>query len=356
MPLDAGCGLLPCYTEAMTISVYGWTNGNGGTHHYRIAEPLRALSLSGFTTGYGAEMSAEIQDFNDVIVAHMPHEPIPSKIWESLRLGGHNKLIMDIDDFAWGYPEGSGTEDYWTPERLARLEQNLRLADQVTTPSEYLAEYVSRFNLNVSVLSNTVPLWVAKNYRQPSRKAFRIGYQGASQHKLDFTESIQNALSGFLSTHAYAELHLFGFDKNTVFFPPNVAGRVHVTPWTEDRDAYYKSLKFEVGIGPLVANQFNRYKSDIRYREYMAVGAMPVLSRFGPYEDHNAFPLFTSGYELYSTLQYLYGMWNRPDDWDAGFIGRRRVAADMYTTEHTAGRIADVYRRVHARDHRYIDD
>lgn len=337
----------------MTISVYGWTNGNGGTHHYRIAEPLRALSLSGFTTGFGPEMNAEIQDFNDIIVAHMPHEPIPSKIWESLRLGGHNKLVMDIDDFAWGYPKGSGTEDYWTPERLRRLEQNLRLADWVTTPSERLAEYVTRFNHHVSVTVNTVPLWVATNSRQPSKRAFRIGYQGASQHKLDFTEEIQNALSLFLSSHAYAELHLFGFDSNSVFFPPNVAGRVHVTPWTEDRDAYYKSLKFEVGIGPLAVNRFNRFKSDIRYREYMAVGAVPLLMDFGPYE--NSWSTYRTPSEMYTKLQYLYQKWNQPEYWADEFRMRRSIA-ENYTTERYAERMANVYRRVYARDYRYIDD
>lgn len=330
----------------MTLSVYGWSNGNGGTHHYRIEEPLRSLNLqSGFQCVWGQGMDAHIQSKYDVILAHMPHEPIPTKIWSSLKLGGHNHLVVDVDDYAWGYPKGSGTEDHWTPERLANLESNLMIADLVTTPSCELALYLGRFNSNVIYMPNTVPYWVAHNYRRPSKTRFRIGYQGASQHKLDFTEPIQDALSAFLATHQDAELHLYGFSSDSVFFPPNLQNRVHITPWNENREEYYKSLKFEVGIGPLASHPFNRYKSDIRRREYMAIGALPILQKFGPYDRSGDPYAFTDSATFYKSLQRAYQEWSNYPQWESDSFGRRVYARSNYTTENTAERIGHVYRR-----------
>lgn len=334
----------------MTISVNGWSNGNGGTHHYRIAEPLRALSLSGFRTMWGPEMSAEIQRDYDIILTHMPHEPIPSAIMRSLRDGGHNKLVVDIDDFAWGYPEGSGTETYWTRERLTNLENNLRLADLVTTPSPVLADYVRQFNPWVEVLPNTVPVLTTVQSRKPSQK-FRIGYQGASQHKLDFTHEIMSALSMFLASHSDSELWLFGFHRDSVFIPPSMGGRIHIVGWQSNLSEYYKSLQFEVGIGPLASNEFNRYKSDIRYVEYMATGALPILQNYGPYE--GTANSFANAQQMFRNLQTAYRSWIMlPRAWGENQFKRRQIARTFMATEssYNLERISDVYRRVAVRD------
>ena len=40
--------------------VYGWSPGNGGVHHYRIAEPLRVASSMGVRTATGVELDNDI--------------------------------------------------------------------------------------------------------------------------------------------------------------------------------------------------------------------------------------------------------------------------------------------------------
>jgi hypothetical protein len=337
----------------MTISAYGWTNGQGGTHHYRIAEPLRALALNGFYTDMGEVMDGRIQSTYDIILAHMPHSETAVKVWRSLHAAGHNKLIVDIDDYAWGYPTGSGSEGYWTPANLSGLEECLSLADEVTTPSEALADYVSRFNGNVSVLPNTVPLTVTQIMRKTDYRHFRIGFQGASQHKLDMTLDILNVLASFMLLNPQAELHLFGFTADSVYLPAQLQSRVKVVPWQHNLNAYYNSLQFDVGIGPLADNTFNLYKSDIRFREYCAVGARPILANCGPYVDTPF--TFDTPMGFMAQLERAFAAWKRPRQWGEEIRQRRKYAREHFTTEHNAGKVADVYRRVNARDLRDND-
>ena len=290
-------------------------------------------------------MNADIQRKYDIILTHMPHTEVSTGVLHALRNGGHNRLVVDIDDFAWGYPKGSGTEDYWTPENLKRLEMNLRVADLVTTPSDVLAEYVSQFNENVLVQPNTIPEWVTTTAPSTVSK-FRIGYQGASQHKLDFTDEIMRHLSAFLFNHGRTELHLYGFSEKSVYVPGEIRNRIIVKPWQSDINEYYKSLRFEAGIGPLAANEFNRYKSDIRRREYMAIGAVPVLQNYGPYESD--FGGFMTGYMMYERLHDAYMTWRSPRRWADEYQTRRRHARDFFTTERNIGGLADGYARLAA--------
>ncbi len=332
----------------MTLSVYGWTVGVGGTAHYRIREPLRALALSGFNTEHGMEMHAGIQREHDIIVAHMPHTEMALGVWRALKNGGHNKLVFDIDDYAWNYPKGSGTREYWTVENLGGLEECARLADLVTTPSFALAEVMRGFNKNVVLIPNTVPITLTNQRERQQHKVFRVGYQGASQHKMDFAQpGIQESLGMFLSSHPYAELHLYGFHKGSVYFPKSMASRVKIREWQPDLAAYYKSLDFEVGIGPLSDHPFNEYKSDIRIREYMAIGAIPVVQTNGVYAERiDDKYSFLRPHELYTSLHKAYQLWHQPEEWNRLRFERRHIARTFFTTETNAGRIADEYRRL----------
>jgi glycosyltransferase involved in cell wall biosynthesis len=59
--------------------------------------------------------------------------------------------------------------------------------------------------------------------------------------------------------------------------------RIEHIGWTEDLTQYYRSLAFDVGIGPLQRTPFAAAKSSLRAVEYAALGVPAVLSDEPPY-------------------------------------------------------------------------
>lgn len=55
-------------------------------------------------------------------------------------------------------------------------------------------------------------------------------------------------------------------------------------PWTDDLQDYRKSLPIlDVGLCPLVENNWSRHKSDVKALEYAMAGALPIVGRTEPY-------------------------------------------------------------------------
>lgn len=319
-------------------SAYGWNRGDGGVFHYRIAEPLRGLSLHGWDTATGPEMTDEIADRYHVIVAHSLHDEVNSEAWRKLWRRGKNLLVMDVDDDVWRFDRHTEGFRYWSPARLDRLTTNIRCADVVTTPSMVLAEKLLTINPNVWVLGNYVPEYVLGiPVPVPPPHRFTFGFQGARQHTIDL-RLIDNAMWHILRRQRRARVHLWG-ELDPIGWPP---GRVIRTLWQTDMDVYYRSLSMNVGIAPLADTPFNRHKSALRAVEYAALGIPILASELPPYigtvqhertgwlvKDHEWLDLMEHVIKTPSTLQLM--RYNA------------RQAATAWTTELNAQRWVRAY-------------
>lgn len=318
--------------------VYGWSSGRGGTHWYRIAEPLRGLRILGTDTSIGPDLTDERLDQCDTILVHLLHDERNSEAWQKIAKRGTHKLVYDIDDDIWNFDPRTETYNYWTRERLLTAQENIAAADVVTTPSAYLAELLYGLNKNVWVLPNTVPEWLLHYQPTRWRQKFVMGYQGARQHVADL-QMIGHDLALMLRRHRNARMHIWG-ELNPLGLP---VSRVIRTPWCHDIPTYYRSLSMSVGLGPLRNTPFNHAKSGIRAVEYAALGIPAILTDVPAYR-----PYIQSGWngylvshedDWYETLEACYQ--DRTAMEIMGGIARR--TAQEWTTEKNAHKWLEAY-------------
>jgi hypothetical protein len=321
------------------VNIYGLAPVSGGCHWYRIREPLRGLAGLGHTTEWGELFAEHIVDRHDTILTHILHGERESEAWGYLADAGQHRLVYDIDDNLWAYPEQTDHNEYWNPERIAQVEANIRRAHLVTTPSQVIADLI-RFKLglndNVAILPNTVPAWTLK-LRRTQPLTFTVGYQGAPQklHQSDL-DVIQVELFHFLSKCPDARLAFYGQPKPLEGAGP-FADRVDYIPWTPDIPAYYRTLHgMTVGIGPLRKSPYTEAKSGIRAVEFAALGIPGVFSASAPYNPYIKHR--ETGYLVSSVTdwrKYLIKLY-RNSDLVESMSRRARQWAMSWTTEENA--------------------
>jgi hypothetical protein len=330
------------------MRVFGWSNAAGGVHHYRIREPLRGLSLLGHHTKSLPAATVEIFEQYDVVVVRGLHHPRNSLLWRfAAEAGKHALLVYDLDDDIWAWQKGSKEDEYWNDERRLNVELNIQCADLVTTPTKNLANVLSELNPRVAVLPNTIPERLL-HLLPEKRKRFIIGWQGAQQHINDL-ELVYNPIFRFMLNHSDVDLHLWG-PENIEQYLPALDGRIVCHSWTERVWGHYFRLNMDVGLAPLdPSNPFNETKSDIRLREYAALG-IPFIASHSDAYTHTALDarglLATTEQEWEDALTELYR--NANLRYWISEQGRHR--ARLWTTEDNAKQWEAAYVRAsHAR-------
>lgn len=318
------------------MKILGWSNEAGGVHHYRIREPLRGLKRLGHETHVSrAVLGGDVLSY-DVLLVRGLHNARNSVLWRSIAAMGERKtrLVFDMDDDAWAWAPGSKEDEYWTDERRYNLELNIQCADLVTTPSPRLAAVLENLNPNVAVLPNCVPEMLLR-LTPDKRDKFIVGWQGASQHVRDL-QLIYNPVFRFMLRHpSDVELHLWG-PGAFADLPRGIADRVVTHRWIDSTWQHYYRLNMDVGLAPLdPSDPFNDTKSDIRLREYAALGIPAIASDVPAYvytaTASRAF-LVTEEYQWENCLEMLYmdrqERANRAKD--------ARIVARDWTTESNA--------------------
>lgn len=317
------------------MRVFGWSTGKGGVHWYRIREPLRGLKTRGHAV-HAEQVLFSGQSLNqwDVLLAHGVADPKNSYGWQRLAELGRHQLIYDIDDDHWNWHPDTEQYRFWTPDRLASVEENIIVADVVTTPSRKFAEYLMQLNRNVIVRPNTIPKWLTNIHLPRSNRPFVIGWEGAPHH-IDDMKLVWAPLMRFLTRHSDVRFHAWGpthFDD----LPLGLRDRVQCFPWQKSVPDYYRSLDMDVCIAPLDNTAFNETKSAIRVQEHSALG-IPIIASPGPayegylrHQENGLFARNESEWEMF--LEQLY------EDMDSRVkLGRegRRMSLD-WTTEANA--------------------
>jgi glycosyltransferase involved in cell wall biosynthesis len=331
------------------MRVYGWAPVTGACHWYRIREPLRALAGRGHVTEFGELFDESVINRADTVVTHLLHDEQASEAWHYLSDTGAHRLVYDIDDNVWAYPDGTEHHEHWTPERLAAVEDNLRLAHLVTTPSSVLAKVVTMKTgippENIAVLPNCVPAW-ALNVKRITPEPFTIGIQFAPQrlHQADL-DTIQAELFVVMRVCRDARLLFFGQPHELAGAGP-FAKRIDYIPWQTSVPDYYRSLhRMTAGIAPLVRSPFTDCKSSVRAVEYHGMGIPGVYSDVPAYRgwvQHRA-----TGYLVnysHDWRKQLVKLYRNPDLVER-LSESARQQATVWTSEANAHRWEDAYER-----------
>lgn len=161
---------------------------------------------------------------------------------------------------------------------------NFKKSDMVTCTTPELAEEFKQINPNTKVLPNLItPEWFPL-IPEWSKKEIRVCWQGGSSHYEDLF-FIHPIIEKMLKTYDNVKFVFFGDMRFKNLFKDCDQSKIEWHDWV-GHDTYPYALGLlncDIGLCPLVDNEFNRMKSAIKWMEYSMVGMTTIASDIPPY-------------------------------------------------------------------------
>jgi glycosyltransferase involved in cell wall biosynthesis len=187
------------------------------------------------------------------------------------------KVIWETDDFLDKLPEHNPVSTQTNIESTQKSIEFLRKsADGKTVSTRILQEHYGG-----KICPNSVDMELWGNLKKEDAGKLVIGWSGGWTHQKDL-EMIIPVLQKLKKKHKF-EIRLFGFDpefnKNTLYY--KFYNHVNVFKFPQR----FAELGFDIAIAPLIDDEFNQYKSNIKWLEASMLGIPTVASNLPPYED-----------------------------------------------------------------------
>lgn len=247
--------------------------------YYRIRLPFDELQKHGHDVQHARDAEAFDETW-PTLVAQRFGFPGFELAW--LKLFRKHTMIWETDDDLWSIdPVNKRAAKVFTPQYLKGLEFCVRTSRLVTVTNDHLAERMSRFNPNVTVIPNMIDSALPKMNRI-RRDRVTIGWAGGDSHRRDLAKIIVPLHRIVRDTDV--DVHTIGQDFSTTLRLPE--GRHRHSGWEEKLIRYYSTIDFDIGLAPLEDTLFTRSKSYIKALEYGALGIPVIASDVGPYRDY----------------------------------------------------------------------
>ncbi len=225
------------------------------------------------------------------------------------------KMVWDIDDFIWGHnEEQGGTKEDGVPtynfgwvnitdEVKEYSVKIMNLMDTCVFSTQYLADYAKN-ELGVTteciVMPNAIPMYfwgntikndIVKDIEKP-----RVLYTGSPTHYNNKDKKLgdwDNAWKDWVIKSVEEDTIEFVVMGGLPWFLEGIKEKITIVPWV-DSYRYHIAVKEQrahFGIMPLVPNNFNHSKSDIKAIEHYADGVVCIGSTFtngkpSPYDNN----------------------------------------------------------------------
>ena len=180
--------------------------------------------------------------------------------------------------------EGKDFDPYRNRKRVIDYEYCLAHATVVTVTTEKLAELVRPYNKNVVVIPNAIDF-----NRFPDvdvkHDDLRLLWSGGSSHFEDLTK-VKADLERLMADYPTLNLYIYGQVFPSLF--KNIdQKRLHTLGWINADGHGFRlaTVGADVGFCPLVKNEFNSFKSSIKYYEMAALGIPVVCKNMLPYSE-----------------------------------------------------------------------
>ncbi|HEX5146109.1 MAG TPA: glycosyltransferase [Conexibacter sp.] len=239
------------------------------------ALPLLELRRDGFDVQLDAEGEAmaagRLRGF-DLVHVFRYHERETRRAIRALREAGA-AIVWDNDD------------DLSSPNKLrsdqihTQLVEMLQLAHVVTTTSPVLAQQYRAWGAaETRVVENYLPDYYSAE-RPPRGEGVVIGWTAAGEHAYDLRAlGIRQALQRLLDAHPEVRVASAGLQLGLA------RERYAYTEVVQYQELARYVGGFDVGIAPIADIPFNRAKSNVKLKEYAAMGVPWLASPIGPYE------------------------------------------------------------------------
>ncbi|MDW5593496.1 hypothetical protein VSS74_04055 [Conexibacter stalactiti] len=253
---------------------------------YRAIWPMEELMRRGhdvrfLETPYGSELPS-VERFADRDVVYMWQMFVTNvrAYVKALQEAGV-AVIWDSDDDVSAVPKGAvnyRAVGGMQGQRVWREMQTMvRTVDAVTTTGEALA---AKFRTTGQPEVHTIENFLPDVGRQgsTSRGDVVVGWVAAGEHSTDAAAiGLRETLARMLDAHPGLRFETVGvaLDLRTPQYH-----RIGIVAITELRGCIER---WDIGIAPLADTQFNRARSNVKLKEYAAVGVPWLASPIGPY-------------------------------------------------------------------------
>jgi glycosyltransferase involved in cell wall biosynthesis len=261
---------------------------DGGVNSaYRSVGPMQALARRGHEI---RELEIDRLDawhdllrWCDVLHVHRVCDGGSVELARAAREAGA-AVVWDDDDDVTRVPRGtSGYADAGGRKGERRLAARTRMfesVDLVTAPSAHLAE---TFRAGGAPEARVIENYVIDDFtreREP-RDALRIGWVAGEEHRLDLEHiPIAEALQRLLDTHPHVRVTTIGIELGLR------GDRYEHVPVVPLPRLLRHVSTFAIGIAPLSpALPINEARSNVKLKEYAAVGVPWLASPIGPYAE-----------------------------------------------------------------------
>lgn len=263
------------------MKIFYFAPENSGVAFYRFYQPLEELKERGLIelrswgfdfTGKHLDMPTskelkEISDWGDIFIFGRMDTPEYLKTIQTIKEFSGKKVLLDIDDNIFSITPYLPAHQAYNPNGPAIKihEEIAKYVDGIIVSTPALEEIYKKYN----------KVWTIENgikYIQ-NRKihdGINIGYMCSGSH-LENAQIIEAAIIKILSkypqTRFYYTKAFQGFMERV---PQNIVSQINYVPFFPLKDylKYVNNLNLDIGLAPLMSNDFNRCKSNIRVLEY----------------------------------------------------------------------------------------
>ena len=294
-------------------------------NYYRILSPLHQVDKQGLAevtfikeANLAEEYAVNVALMSDIIVFQRPATEAWFNFIKTCRK--HGKLVVSdydddpfntsplnpyyqyvgVEEYEWQWEDGT-REMLWsenmvsaTGNKIFNIERNInhrdmfrlnfKKSDMVTCTTENLRQEFLKINPNVEVLPNLIDFDFFPKNVEMVKKEVRFGWQGGASHYEDLYMA-KDAIVETLKRYSNTKFVYFGDVRFMGLFKDAPQNQIELHPWVGHASYPYKLalLNLDIGLVPLVDNQFNRNKSAIKWMEYSAMKVMTIASDLPPH-------------------------------------------------------------------------
>lgn len=271
-----------------------------GCGFYRMMMPCSHLNYKDFKTSFQVKDKRYPLKYDtkaDVIVTQWNIDKEDLKTYKNLQ----GLKVLDLDDFLHGKVTITSESIEYNPFQLDIIDQFIHASDVITCSTEYLKmKYIDK-NKNIVVLPNQIDFKVFNRDAVPfvrneqNKDKIVIGFAGSYTHYRDLKIPLQ-AVKNIMQENKNVIFCMIGFNGKVKLDVGNKIeevdlldgfdrNRVSIYDWTNDFRLHANRLAlFDIGICPLIDNEFNRSKSPVKFLELSAMGIPSVCSDVEPYK------------------------------------------------------------------------
>jgi len=227
---------------------------------------------------------AQLAQWADVIVTQYVHSWEALALIEALKAVFKDKVFLtEIDDYVLDTPTYNEAFEQFQPGQKFReiIVEQMKALDGIIVSTPFLKESYEELNPHTYVVKNAIDL---KMWPKAPKKTkdIRLGWVGGGNHIEDL-RTIEKPLKEFLKQNDNVSFYcVHGVPE---FFKG--CSQIHTPHNWVPLNKYGRAIAkhgFDIGLAPLVDNNFNRGKSNLRKLEYGALGIPVVAANVGEFK------------------------------------------------------------------------